>query len=544
MTAINAEAAPRLTRLGCLLVPIHIADLHAVVTLDAETSQAVVDATMTYVVGPADGNPFFDLRQNVDRCWIDGVAMDPAAIAGHHIGEPGQHSSVRVIRTRQRAGSAHAVRVAYRLGIPNSDLGGAYPPVLSWLPGRRVRWSIGMADLYAGRYLEAWFPANLPFDHFPFTLELAITGTAIPHALVTNGHVATTGTNQWTISFPPWFTTMSPLIELHAADTVQTASMTARLPLSRRPITISATKFVAGDEDVAASLPRIAALLAEQERRFGEFSGSSYVCFFHGTLGGMEYGNATTTSESALRHEVIHSWFSRGLTPASQADGWWDEGFTRYLETDDRPERLDFRRPPVELCSRKAFQRTTSARSYEAGSRVFRGIAALVGGDGLQAAMRDLYRTRHGTSISTPMLESHLIASTGAVSLVDVFHRFVYGFGDDGPSPRLDIEILALRDRSTRVRVRNNGDGVCRHYVVIATQRGRIIAAVTGFDLAPAQARLLSLRLRRDHVPPEPGRLVVSVHASPHGRIARVMAACPARSTTSRRTVRIGGALQ
>ena len=283
------------------------------------------------------------------------------------------------MRAWQRARSVHALRVTYRLGVPISDLGGAYPPVLKWLPGPRVRWSFGMADLYAGRYLEAWFPSNLPFDHFPFTLELTITGTAIPHTVVTNGSVTTKGPNRWTISFPPWFTTMSPLVELHAADTVQTASATTRLPVSNRPITISACKFVTGDEDLAARLPRIAALLSEQERRFGEFGGDSYVCFFHGASGGMEYGNATTTSESALRHEVIHSWFARGLTPASQADGWWDEGFTRYLESDGHPEPLDFRAPPVELCSRRPFQRTTAAHSYEAGSRVFRGIAALIG---------------------------------------------------------------------------------------------------------------------------------------------------------------------
>jgi hypothetical protein len=526
------------------VVPMHITDLRAVVTLDAETSQAHVDATMAYVVGPADGNPFFDLRQKVERCWIDGIAMDPAAIAGHDIGETGRHSSVRVIRPLQCAKSVHALRVTYRLGVPNSDLGGAYPPMLRWLSGPRVRWSIGMADLYAGRYLEAWFPSNLPFDHFPFTLELAITGTAVPHAVVTNGYVATRGTNRWRIRFPPWFTSMSPLIELHAADRVRMASMTTRLPISKRPIMISAARFVDGAEDLAASLPRIAALLSEQERRFGEFSGSSYVCFFHGASGGMEYGNATTTSESALRHEVIHSWFARGLTPASQADGWWDEGFTRYLETGGGAERLDFTAPPVELCSRRPFQRTTSPRSYEAGSRVFRGIAALVGRDGLQAAMRDLYRTRHGTSISTPMLESHLIAWTDTVSLADVFHRFVYGFGDDAPSPRLDIEFLACDDRSIRVRVRNNGEGGCRHYVVIATQRGRVIAVATGFDLAPAQVRSLSLRWRREHVPPEPGQLVVSVHAPPHGRTARVTGACPARSTTNRRTVRTACALQ
>ena len=81
MEAVNFEDAPRPTRLGgWLLVPMHIADLRAIVTIDAESSQACVDATMTYVLGPADGNPFFDLRQRVENCWIDGVAADPVEI--------------------------------------------------------------------------------------------------------------------------------------------------------------------------------------------------------------------------------------------------------------------------------------------------------------------------------------------------------------------------------------------------------------------------------------------------------------------------------
>ncbi|MFN6546619.1 hypothetical protein [Mycolicibacterium nivoides] len=519
METINFEDAPRPTRIGrWLLVPMHIAKLHGTVTIDAQNSQAYVDATMTYVVGPVAGNPFFDLRQRVERCWIDGAAVNSAEISALHVGERGRHSSVRVMRSWQHARSVHTLRVTYRLGLPMSDLGGAYPPVLAWLPGPRVRWSFGMADLYAGRYLEAWFPSNLPFDHFQFTLELTITGSAIPHSVVTNGRVTTTGTNRWTISFPPWFTTMSPLVELHAADTLQTASVAARLPVSDRPITISAWKFVTGDENLAASLAQLAALLSEQEHRFGAFGGDSYVCFFHGASGGMEYGNATTTSESALRHEVTHSWFARGLSPASQADGWWDEGFTRYLESGSRAEPLDFWAPPVELCSRRPFQRTTTPQSYDAGSRVFRGIAEIVGRERLWSAMRDLYRARNGTSVSTPMLEAHLIVSTGAMSLVDVFHRFVYGFGDDGPSPHLGIETVRHDDRSMRVRVQNYGAGICRHYVVAVTAQRAPIAVAAGFDLAPGQMRSLSLRWSTGRVGREPGRFVTTVHARPHQR--------------------------
>jgi hypothetical protein len=97
------------------------------------------------------------------------------------------------------------------------------------------------------------------------------------------------------------------------------------------------------------------------------------------------------------------------------------------------------------------------------------------------------------------------------VSLVDVFHRFVYGFGDDGSDAQLGVEILGRADGSIRVRVRNGGAAVCRHYVVlIATGQGPV-AAATGFDLAPGRARPMSLRLPA-HGRPEPGQLIASVH--------------------------------
>jgi len=44
-----------------------------------------------------------------------------------------------------------------------------------------------MADLFAGRHLEAWFPSNLPFDQFPFRLLVKLVGFDAPHVLITNG---------------------------------------------------------------------------------------------------------------------------------------------------------------------------------------------------------------------------------------------------------------------------------------------------------------------------------------------------------------------
>jgi len=60
----------------------------------------------------------------------------------------------------------------------------------------------------------------------------------------------------------------------------------------------------------------------------------------------MEYSGATTTSPGALAHETFHSWYARGITPASQADGWWHEAFTTFHDAGaDDVEAFDFLAP-------------------------------------------------------------------------------------------------------------------------------------------------------------------------------------------------------
>ena len=489
--------APPPTRIGDrTAVPVHIVSLEVDLQIDAATSTTRVDATMHYRVGPHDGHPVFDLRQSVDQCWIDGVRFDPSVLGTWDAGHPDPFSTVRVIDRRQAAGSLHVVRVRYPLGEPIADRGGAYPPVLRFGPDTRVRWSAGMADLYAGRYLEAWFPANLPFDHFPFRLRLEVVGTRVLHAFITNGQVTAIRPNSWSVCFPQWFTTMSPLLELHAADRVAGTSRVVTLPCSRRPIILSVWKFAAAQQDLAAAASRIARLLETYERRYGPFVGNDYTCFLHSAGGGMEYAQAATSSIDALEHEVLHSWFARGVTPASQADGWWDEAFTRYVERGaEAVAPLDFNSQPVQLCSRRPWQRVTPIASYADGSRLFGGLAALLGADFLAEAMRTLFLTYARRSVGTERLEAHLLAASGQPAVVDAFHRFVYGFADPALPPLLHAVVdgvlcdVGAGDTRIVATVRNDERyGYCRHFAVMfhikASCHPPFRIAAVGFDLA------------------------------------------------------------
>lgn len=523
---------------GLLAVPVHVQQLTADVVLDADNRSGVADATLRFRVGPTSGCPLFDLRQSIDQAWLDGRPLATARVRPRSVGE-GPHGTIRVLDLPQAAASAHTLRLRYRLGRPRSDLGGAYPPVLATRGPGRLRWSFGMADLFDGRHLEMWFPSNLPFDQFPFELAVTLTGVQTPHSVITNGDVTDAGAGSWRIRFPAWCSSVSQMLELWPTDELDHARREVALSGSGRAVAIDAWKVKGRPEDLASESARIGRLLERNEAIFGSVGLERYTCFFHGAEGGMEYAAATTTSSGALAHEVLHSWFARGAMPASDADGWWDEAFTTYVTQGAVPAPLDFRRPPTQLCSRRPFQRHTDAAAYRDGSRLFEGLAAMAGSTPILRAMGRLVRARRRTCVSTAELEEHLVLETGAVTVVDAFHRFVYGFDDPRPGLRVCFDRLWMSDGTDghpwiSAQVSNRGAEVCRHFLLLFSlvRRGgdparedvaTTVAAAAGFDLQPGRTRVVRVRAPLALVPPEDlgaDSALVAVVGGVHVRLA------------------------
>jgi hypothetical protein len=544
-------APPPKTVDGLLAVPVDISTIDAHFTFDGATSTATADATITYTVGPTGGNPIFDLRQTITAAWLDGAPFGPAQLAHHAFGT-GSFTDLRVIQAVQAAGSVHTLRVQYGLAIPDSQLGGAYLPALDWSPGPRLRFVFGLSDLNRARYAEAWLPANLIFDQFSIALEITILNTLAAHTVLTNGAVTTVGPNHWQIAFPARFTALSPMLEVRASDTLDSATGTASLPVSAKTVTIEAWKPLGGGTVLATEINHIRDYLIANETDYGAYlHGTRYAAFFNG--GGMEYEGGTTTAPSALRHETFHSWFARGMKPASQADGWWDEGFTTYHDagaTGSVP--FDFTAPPIVLSSRDPWQRHTAGNAYGDGSAFWNGMAALLGVAPFNQLMAELYeRYKGGSPVSTAMIEEHLLARSGNPTIVAAFHRFAFGLADPSPIPDLwmrddpahpgadawngpfwDSPDLWVRnnddgglghqapesgqDNWFQARVRNrSATGTARHFVVAFQARGFAgtefvypadflpsVAATAGFELGPGETRIVTARWPRSQVPP------------------------------------------
>ncbi len=545
-------APPAKTVDGLLAVPIDIQRIMAGLTFDGAAMTAYGDATLDFVMGTQDGNPIFDLRQTISAVWLDGAAM-PAGRLAHHDFGGGSGAELRIVEAILTAGSTHTLRITYNLGLPQASGAGTYQPSLTWNPGPRLIFSFGFTDLGAGRYLEAWIPANLIFDQFELSLEITLLNFALPHTVITNGDLTSLDSNHWSIAFPKRFTALSPLLEVRAADTLENLTDTTTLPHSAATVTIEAWKLL-GDTAVSltAEVNRLKTWLAENETAVGPYMhGGRFTAFL--SRGAMEYEGGTTSLPTYLRHESFHSWWGRGVKPASQPDAWWDEAWTVYtINGAAGTVPFNFGAPPVELCPRNPWVRITTGSSYSSGNAFWEGVAALIGAPNLNSLMSDFYRNNNARPATTTEIEEFLVCRTGNPDLVDAFHRFVYGFQDPAPVPDLwlkdappqeggdfwmgrfwdspDLWIRNANDGGTDhqppeygqdnwfyARVRNRSiSAAARHWLIAFNVKPfagtqffypddflPCVAAASGFDLGPGAFTVVKARWPAALVPPE-----------------------------------------
>jgi hypothetical protein len=548
----NLHLAPRPKVVdGLWAVPMDISRITATLSFDGATSSGTGSALLEFKMGRHSGNPIFDLRQTITGLSLDGEAIAVDQAAQHDFGG-GTGAGLRVLARVLEAGTSHELQITYSLGPPQASGAGSYLPQLTWSAGPRLTFNFGFTDLGPGRYLEAWVPANLIFDQFKLLLTLRVVNTAVAHSLITNGRVTTLGVNHWQAVFPAGITAFSPLVELRPADSLTSLTDSVVLPGSGATVTIEAWKTLTNTANLANQVNSLKNYLAENETAIGPYlHGNRFVAFIH--QGGMEYDGATTTGQAALRHETYHSWWGRGLKPASQPDAWLDEGWTSY-QIDSGPVSVpfDFAATPVELCPQNPWVRKTAGLSYSSGTTFWRGMAGLAGTTALDALMKDFYAQRDGRPVRTAAVEEFLLARMGDPLIVDAFHRFVYGFADPSPAPdvwlRDDFSHSGTEQwaagsfwNSPDLWVRNSEDDLLSHQNPVAGRDNWIYArvrnlsgttradhfsvafnvkpyagvefvypqdflpatvAATGFDLAPGASVIVKARWPKALVPP------------------------------------------
>jgi FMN phosphatase YigB (HAD superfamily) len=534
---------------GLWAVPIDIQRIEAALTFDGATVTATGDATLHFRTGRNAGCPIFDLRQTITGVWLDGAPLQVADVIHHDFGG-GLNAELLVAEFSLPAATAHTLRVTYDLNLPQSSGAGSYLPGLSW-NGPRLTFNFGFTDLGAGRYLEAWVPSNLIYDQYEIELEIRLLNTAVNHSIITNGEMMNLGANHWRLTFSARSSSFSPLLEIRASDQLSHQSTTISLPVSGTNVTIDAWKPSMNTTDLTAQVTDISTHLEENEISTGQYlHDNRFTAFFH--KGGMEYDGGTTTAVGALRHEIFHSWWGRGLKPASQADAWFDEAWTVYnMNGAMTSVPFNFTSPPVTLCSQNAWQRVTASNAYWDGNDFWEGMAAIVGAARLRSLMADFYKKYNAIPVTTAELEAFLVAEIGDPAIVDAFHRFVYGLPNPSPTANLwlrdapghageehwpgrfwDSPDLWIRndddnglehqdpeygqDNWFHARIRNNSTrAVARHFVVTFNVKSfagtqfaypsdflPCISSASEFELAPGETRIAKARWPANRVPP------------------------------------------
>lgn len=429
MTDLHFAPAPKLIEPRGWAVPADVQRISARLTFDVRKQEASGKATVDFCTGERAGFAIFDLRQPIESAKLDGTPVSPALLAHHRFGIK-REQALRVVRRRLEPGGSHRLSMDYRIEMPPIKASGAggYQPALEFGP-EAVNFNFGFTDLGGGRYLEAWVPANLIYDRFSLTLEVRVRGAAgTPHVLITNGEARELERNHWKVNYPASFTALSPLLQLHPQKSIESGECAVRLPVSGRRLKIEAHQFRDSAIQLSEQLEKIAGWLCRNETEIGPYHhGDRFVAFLH--RGGMEYDGACTAEPDALEHEVFHSWWARGLKPASQNDGWIDEAWTSFHD-DHTPDRrvFDFREKAECLSPRSPWNRATPRASYRQGSRFFEGLAAHVGLDEVREIMRDIYRLHAPGLITTAQLEAHFLDRTGEDPLVQrAFEHWVWG---------------------------------------------------------------------------------------------------------------------
>jgi hypothetical protein len=440
-------APPSFEMNGRMAAPVDFQKLQASVVFDLDAKRASAEAIVTFRMGPDKAMPVFDLRQDVREIELDGQPIEPNLLVSSDppglLSTPEVNQSMQVLQVVLEAASEHQLRFKYDLSTPRSiDANGPIWKVSG------VEWGSWMSELRPGRFLEQWFPANLIHDQFVFELQLKVITAKEPiaHELVTNGTITKPADGTWAITFPDYFSAFSPLVVLVPMSEIEKSTSEVLLE-NGQVVELEVFRHKEGARVLPGTgkidppeLPEIheatARCLKKFNSSFGPWPhGSKCTLFVHDGFEGMEYDGAFTTSALLLPEELLHSFFARGLKPASQIDSWIDEAFVNYylkkeniyFHLDHLPNKSDeseaqqfYSQYLTEagqspLASQNPWVRVTQPGAYRIGVLFFEQLAAIIGEDELDTTMRELAK-EHGIAnpITTAELEARLLNIAGS----------------------------------------------------------------------------------------------------------------------------------
>src|SRR5690606_3232299 len=175
-----------------------------------------------------------------------------------------------------------------------------------------VKSAFWIRDLKDRLFLEQYIPSNFEFDQYQITLDIKFVGTSRENQdIYTNGEMTKIAKNHYRIVYPEYLTVSCPYLHITSKNGLKRLDFTYKSISGRDiPITVYSPWWRRTNSFKRETIK----VMGELEADYGPWAHPSFVAY--GTMpgtGGMEHSGATVTSFAALDHEMLHSYFAKGV---------------------------------------------------------------------------------------------------------------------------------------------------------------------------------------------------------------------------------------
>jgi hypothetical protein len=290
-------------------------------TLDWYPATGWVDgsATLEFRLRPLQGRavfnftPFVTSRSAISRLVLDGYSLSPQSDGDvKMITVPGTRQPFIELQHPLDPAVRHTLTVDYRLSVPT-----VYP-----------RFSSEVNDILGRGNETVWPTLNTPHELARHVVTFRVHDSQA-FRFVASGRSDFSrdgAVQQWVLDTQRAVSSYSVMFVLLPANDTEYREWVID------GVAVRALAYP------SVNLPEVKARLEtwlpELRRRFGPFPAlhGLNIFLFSDSGGGMEYYGGTITSLSALRHEVLHSYFGCSVVLRTYPDSWIDEAVTSWFE--------------------------------------------------------------------------------------------------------------------------------------------------------------------------------------------------------------------
>jgi hypothetical protein len=352
------------------------------------------------------GKPIFDLIPEARNITLDGAPAEVVSVLAPN------HEPLRLVN-REVAQGHHVLELENDI---RENVGYS-------LLRRRVSSAFWIRDLKSRMFLEQYVPANFEFDQYKMIMNVTFSGTTRAYQdIYTNGKVTELSPNSYRIEFPSYYTVSCPYFHTTPKGKKKKLSFTYPSIDGRQiPITVY-TSWWSNPMKFKRETERV---MKELEADYGPWGHEGFVAYeTFPWSGGMEHAGATQTSFRALDHEMLHSYFAKGVMPANGNTGWIDEAIASWRDNGyPRMPRPNF--TGSNIGNQSVYKRNTDSRSYKLGSQFMAYLDYLLQDrGGLKAFLKGYFAAYKHTVITTDHFKNNLEFFAG-LDLTEDFETYI-----------------------------------------------------------------------------------------------------------------------